>query len=51
LIVRAGSHNLEAMEVRFTPEQEAELSRMAAQARADLEGLIKDAALGLIEWV
>ena len=37
------------MEVRFTPEQEAQLSEMATQAGKDAEQLVKDAALRLVE--
>jgi len=37
------------MEVRFTPEQEAQLSEIASQAGIDLERLVKDAALRLLE--
>jgi predicted transcriptional regulator len=37
------------MEVRFTPEQEAQLSEMATQAGKDAEQLVKDAALRLLE--
>jgi predicted transcriptional regulator len=37
------------MEVHFTPEQEAELSQIAAQAGTDAERLVKDAALRLIQ--
>ena len=37
------------MEVRFTPEQEAQLSQIAAQAGTDTEHLVKDAALRLVE--
>lgn len=37
------------MEVHFTPEQEAELSQIAARAGTDPERLVKDAALRLVE--
>jgi predicted transcriptional regulator len=37
------------MEVRFTPEQEAQLSQIAIQAGKDTEQLVKDAALHLLE--
>jgi predicted transcriptional regulator len=37
------------MEVRFTPEQEAQLSRIAAHVWTDTEHLVKDAALRLVE--
>ncbi|MBZ5570808.1 MAG: hypothetical protein LAO09_02880 [Acidobacteriia bacterium] len=37
------------MEVRFTPEQEAQLSEIASQAGIDPERLVKDAALRLLE--
>ncbi len=37
------------MEVRFTPEQEAKLSRIAAHAGIDTENLVRDAALRLLE--
>ena len=37
------------MEVRFTPEQEAQLSEMASHAGTDTEQLVKDAALRLLE--
>ncbi|MGO9648244.1 MAG: CopG family ribbon-helix-helix protein [Terriglobales bacterium] len=37
------------MEVRFTPEQEAQLSQIASQAGIDPESLVKDAALRLLE--
>jgi hypothetical protein len=36
------------MEVHFTPEQEAQLSQIAAKAGTDAEGLVKDAALRLL---
>jgi predicted transcriptional regulator len=37
------------MEVHFTPEQEAQLAQVAAYSGSDAEGLVKDAALRLIE--
>jgi predicted transcriptional regulator len=37
------------MEVHFTPEQEAQLSRIANHAGTDTERLVKDAALRLVE--
>jgi predicted transcriptional regulator len=37
------------MEVHFTPEQEAQLSRIANHAGMDAERLVKDAALRLVE--
>ena len=37
------------MEVHFTPEQEAQLSRIATHAGLDTEQLVKDAALRLVE--
>jgi len=37
------------MEVRFTPEQEAQLSLIATHAGTDTEDLVKDAALRLVE--
>lgn len=37
------------MEVHFTPEQEAQLSRIATHAGTDNEHLVKDAALRLVE--
>jgi predicted transcriptional regulator len=37
------------MEVHFTPEQEAQLSQLAAHAGTDTEHLVKDAALRLVE--
>ena len=37
------------MEVRFTPEQEAQLSQIAIHAGTDTEHLVKDAALRLVE--
>jgi len=37
------------MEVHFTPEQEAQLSQIAAKAGTDAECLVKDAALRLLQ--
>ena len=37
------------MEVHFTPEQQAQLSKLATQEGIDAEKLVKDAALRLIE--
>jgi len=37
------------MEVHFTPEQEAQLSRIATHAGIDTEHLVKDAALRLVD--
>jgi predicted transcriptional regulator len=37
------------MEVHFTPEQEARLPQIAATSGTDPEGLVKDAALRLLE--
>jgi predicted transcriptional regulator len=37
------------MEVRFTPEQEAQLSMIATNAGTDAERLVQDAALRLLE--
>lgn len=37
------------MNVDFTPEQEAQLSRIATHAGKGLEQLVKDAALRLLE--
>ena len=37
------------MEVHFTPEQEAQLFRIATYAGTDAEHLVKDAALRLVE--
>jgi predicted transcriptional regulator len=36
------------LEVHFSPEQEAQLSRIAAHAGTDTEDLVKDAALRLL---
>jgi predicted transcriptional regulator len=37
------------MEVHFTPEQEAQLSKIAATTGTDAEQLVKDAALRLLQ--
>ncbi len=37
------------MEVHFTPEQEAQLARLATNVGTDAERLVKDAALRLLE--
>lgn len=41
--------NLKAMEVHFTPEQEAQLSQIATKTGTDAESLVKNAALRLLE--
>ncbi|MBV8277433.1 MAG: hypothetical protein JO170_19535 [Verrucomicrobia bacterium] len=43
------SNILKGMEVRFTPEQEARLAQIAANAGTDAERFVKDAALLLLE--
>ena len=40
---------VEAMEVHFTPEQEAQLSQIATTAGTDAEQLVKKAALRLLD--
>jgi predicted transcriptional regulator len=40
---------LSFMEVHFTPEEEAELSKMAGKIGTNAEHLVKDAALRLLE--
>jgi predicted transcriptional regulator len=40
---------LTGMEVRFTPEQEAQLSQIASHAGTDTERSVKDAVVRLIE--
>lgn len=40
---------LKFMEVRFTPEEEARLAKVAGQAGVNPEELVKDAALRLLE--
>jgi hypothetical protein len=37
------------MQVHFTPEQEAQLAKLATNAGTDAEGLVKDAALRLLD--
>ncbi len=37
------------MEVRFTPDQEAQLAQIATKSGTDAEHWVKDAALGLLE--
>jgi hypothetical protein len=37
------------MEIHLTPEQEEQLAQIATKARTDAEGLVKDAALRLLE--
>ena len=44
-----GGPKLNFMEVRFTPEQEAHLSKIASREGVDPEKLVKDAALRLLE--
>ena len=43
------SRMLRGMEVRFTTEQEAQLAQIASRSGTDPEGLVKDAALRLLE--
>jgi predicted transcriptional regulator len=43
------SRTLEAMEVHFTPEQEAQLAQIATTTGTDAERLVKDAALRVLE--
>ena len=45
----ASSFYISRMEVRFTPEQEARLSKIATREGLDPEELVKDAALRLLE--
>ena len=40
---------MRAIEVHFTPEQEAQLARIASTSGTDPEGLVKDAVLRLLE--
>ncbi len=40
---------LEGMEVHFTPEQEAQLAKIARSAGADPEALVKNATLRFLE--
>jgi predicted transcriptional regulator len=37
------------MDVRFTPEQEAQIAQLATQKGTDAERLVKDAVLRLLE--
>jgi predicted transcriptional regulator len=46
---RCFSVTFKAMEVHFTPEQEAQLAQMATKEGTDAERLVKDAALRLLE--
>jgi predicted transcriptional regulator len=43
------SRTLKAMEVHFTPEQEAQLAQIATKEGTDAERLVKDAAVRLLE--
>ena len=43
------SRSLKAMEVHFTPEQEAQLSQIATKEGIDAELLVNEAALRLLE--
>jgi predicted transcriptional regulator len=43
------SRNLKAMDVHFTPEQEAQLAQIAIKAGTDPERLVKVAALRLLQ--
>jgi predicted transcriptional regulator len=43
------SGNLKAMNVHFTPEQEAQLFQIATKEGTDPERLVKDAALRLLQ--
>jgi hypothetical protein len=43
------SFTLKAMEVHFTPQQEAQLAQIATKAGTNAERLVKDAALRLLE--
>jgi predicted transcriptional regulator len=45
------SRTLKDMEVHFTPEQEAQLAKVATIAGTDPERLVKDAALRVVEDV
>jgi predicted transcriptional regulator len=40
---------MKAMELHFSPEQEAQLAQIATQQGTDAERLVKDAALRLLE--
>jgi len=43
------SRSLKAMEVHFTPEQEARLQQIASKEGTDPERLVKEAALRVLE--
>jgi len=43
------SNIITPMEVHFTPEQEARLAEIATNAGTDAEGLVRDAALRLLD--
>jgi hypothetical protein len=43
------SNIIAPMEVHFTPEQEARLAEIATNAGTDAEGLVRDAALRLLD--
>jgi hypothetical protein len=43
------SNIITPMEVHFTPEQEARLAEIATNAGTDAEGLVRDAALCLLD--
>jgi predicted transcriptional regulator len=45
----AASSTLIAMEVHFTPEQEAQLGRIAGYSGTGAEELVKDAAMRVVE--
>ena len=49
LLQGMASRTLKAMEVHFSPEQEAQLARIATKAGASAERLVKDAALRLLQ--
>ena len=54
ILTAAGScfrlkEEVKPMEVHFTPEQEAQLAQIAATAGTDPEGLVKDAAMRLLQ--
>jgi predicted transcriptional regulator len=53
IVQRVASHLIfpyaEAMEVHFTPEQEAQLAQIATKTGTDPERLVKDAALRLLQ--
>jgi predicted transcriptional regulator len=46
---RSFSANLKAMELHFTPEEEAHLAQIATVRGTDAERLVKEAALRLLE--